>query len=437
MKKFCFFVLLISVVLYGDWWDDAQGMFKDYKDELYSTGGALWAWDDAVSTDNRFNYQIGAGMVPPSSRKYNVAGINLEVDPHADCKGIWLHSDFDAFFDDGKLWNWVTSYVTNTVYASLMTLLYSNNTVGQLHSFMQDFGVKNLQLTSERCNQEEIIALTQDPTFQSMSWSQKLCVNARMTAGVNYPEAIKQCRDNAVDAALGNYAGAGTQAEVKSCYDISVFYNDENFLKAMLGYYEPNTGGGGGFTYEYHSPSMDMNELMDSLLVLNTAYYDSIVDIYKGNIPGDGTTLYQKLEKYVQYLSPPGSPIDVEAIKQASNAPPFEREALKTKIVSVGAYAGAMFLLNRIENFISSCELADFRVNEEEPERYRKRAEILRAQMRNIYDNYTIMSDFTTSIHNASLYLTSRASGRFVEQVMSNANRVGEKTVFGTPALHQ
>jgi len=178
-----------------------------------------------------------------------------------------------------------------------------------------------------------------------------------------------------------------------------------------------------------------MNELMDSLLVLNSAYYDSIVDLYQGNISGDGTILYRKLQKYIQYLSPPGSPIETEAIKQASNAAPFEREALKTKIVSVGAYAGAMYLLNRTENFINSCEMADFRINEGEIDRYRKRVDLLRGQMRNIYDNYTIMSDFTASIHNASFYLTSRATGRFVEQVMSNANRVGEKTVFGTPAL--
>jgi len=438
MRKLVFFMFFFVVCLYGDWWDEAQTMFEEYKENLYESGGALYSWEDVMNTDNRYRQRMGAGFIPPSSKTYNVARAHLDLDANLGCKGIFVHSDFDQFFDDDALVNWATSFIGNALWTALLASLYSSNTWGQLQTFMQDYGLKNLQLSADRCNDAELKAMVQDPIYQAMSWSQKRCVNVRMTAGKSYPTAISQCKGNAVDAAFGSYSEA-PEAEIKNCYEITDCAGDEQFLKALLGFYELNSAVNGQgkpvLRYEYTPPSMDVNELIDSLNVLNSAYYDSVVAIFNNEMPGSESELYSKLERYIKYLSPPGAPVDADAIKQASLSSPFERGSLKTQIVSVGSYSAAMYLLNRLENFIHSCVGSDFRVNEEEIQRYKERVSFLRKQMDHLYNSYTVINGFSSSINDAAGYLTSRASGRYIQQVERNANRIGSANpVYGIPS---
>jgi len=442
MIKKLFFILLVCSVVYGqDWWDEAQIMFEEYKENLYESGGALYSWEDVMNTDDRFRHQMGAGFVPPSSKTYNVARAHLDLDADLGCKGIFVHSDFDQFFDDDALVNWATSFIGNALWTALLASLYSSNTWGQLQTFMQDYGLKNLQLSADRCNDAELKAMVQDPIYQAMSWSQKLCVNGKMTGGSSYPEAVSWCKSRAADAALGNDPAASA-AEIKNCYEITDCAGDEQFLKALLGYHElvsamkvVEGGSKRVLRYEYNPPSMDINELIDSLNVLNSAYYDSVVAIFNNEMPGSESELYSKLERYIKYLSPPGAPVDADAIKQASLSSPFERGSLKTQIVSVGSYSAAMYLLNRLENFIHSCAGSDFRVNEEEIQRYKERVSFLRKQMDHLYNSYTVINGFSSSINDAAGYLTSRATGRYIQQVERNANRIGSANpVYGIPS---
>jgi len=439
-KFFCVFVVCLGV--YGqDWWDEAKEMFEEYKANLYEQGGAMYYWDDVLNTDDRFRQQMGAGFVPPSSKTYNVARAHLDLDANLGCKGIFVHSDFNQFFDDDALANWATSFIENTLWEQLIFMLYSSNTMGQLATFMQDYGLKNLQLSADRCNDAELKAMAQDPIYRAMSWSQKLCVNGKMTSGSSYPEAVSWCKGRAADAALGNDPEASI-AEIKNCYEVTNCAGDEHFLKALLGFYElvstmkvVEGGSKRVLRYEYNPPEMDVNELIDSLNALNSAYYDSIVGIFNGSVSGSGTELYAKLEKFIKYLSPPGSPVDADAIKQASVSGGFERGALKTQIVSVGSYSAVIYLLNRLDNFIQSCAGSDFRVNEEEIQRYRERVSFLRGQMDNLHKNYSIIEGFSSSISRSSGYLTARSTGSFVERVERNANRMGEsRPVFGLPS---
>jgi len=438
MRKLVFFMLFFVVCLYGDWWDEAQTMFEEYKENLYESGGALYSWEDVMNTDNRYRQRMGAGFIPPSSKTYNVARAHLDLDAGLGCKGIFVHSDFDQFFDEDALVNWMQSYIENFLWRELIFMLYSSNTMGQLATFMQDYGLKNLQLSADRCNDAELKAMVQDPIYQAMSWSQKRCVNVRMTAGESYPKAVSWCKGSAADAALGNDPSM-SEAEIKNCYEITDCAGDEQFLRALLGFYELttafNSDGDKVLRYEYTPPSMDVNELIDSLNVLNSSYYDSVVAIFNNEMPGSESELYSKLERYIKYLSPPGAPVDADAIKQASLSSPFERGSLKTQIVSVGSYSAAMYLLNRLENFIHSCAGSDFRINEEEIQRYKERVNFLRGQMENLYNSYAVINGFSSSINDAAGYLTSRATGRYIQQVERNANRIGSANpVYGIPS---
>ena len=435
MRKFYLCILIIPLIVSADtWWEEAETLYKAYKRAIYeSAHGRIWAWNkiETTTTDNfyKFSWKVGAGFIPPYTKKYNVAALNAPIDFRADCNGIWLHSNIEAFFDSDQLKNWLINFATNTVYYYLLSLLYSNNTVAQLLTFMENLGSSQLSLTAARCNNTTLIKMSNDERYKALSWSQKLCVSAVMTADPDKPyyEAIEECSNNAAAAAAGSMFDS--KAEVKSCYSILQFNNDENLTKALLGYYTKEISGD-KFNWIYHAPTLDIPTLVDSFITLHSAYFDSIEMIYKGTFPGDETYLYQKLQQFVSKLSPPNAPVDPAIIHQAINSDEYEKQAFKLKIVSTSSYFAAVYIISRLNNFITSCATQkDARVNEEEIKKYRERLKVLTQQLQNMHSLTMLGSEFARDIAEAEDYLARKSSGVFLQTVLQNANRISTSTL--------
>jgi hypothetical protein len=434
MRKFIilFFLLFEFFPAYADWWDDAMNAYEDYKTSLYSQGGKIWGWTDQTIGDSRWTGEIGAGFIPPRTKKYNVTSLKLGVDMNADCKGLWLHSNLSALFDIDAMWNWVQSSITNSFYNSLLIALYSNNTIGQLMNFASTFNEQNLSLITQRCNNAEILAVAEDPTYRAMSWSQKLCVNSRMATGSNYADAIRDCAQNAAGAMMGTFAGG--DAGIKTCYDIVELDGDEDFIRALLGYFELEYQGG-KVSHSYYEPILSAGELMDSLLVKNSAYFDSVLMIYNGTYPGSANQKWEKLQYFMALLSPPGAPVDPSTIKMAGASGPLERASIKNKIVTVSSYAGTVYLVNVAGSFVLECRNnRDFRVLDEEIEKYDEHFKEIKEFLDQAYNEFTVVDGFSRSMGNASAYLYGRAVGRFFEKTSEEANKIGQRVLYSTPS---
>lgn len=378
---------IIALLIFSDPWSTIKNYWSQYKNWLnYNSSGNYYNWSEFQADKSpdkwKFGASLGIGFIPPGTKKYHIAEISPAFDFNLSCKGIWFHTNLNAIFDKEALQDWFTQFATNFLYTQLMTFLYSNNTIGQLLSYMNNLTPKYLDLNAKRCNDQELMALVHDPRFKELSWSQRLCVNAKMTAGESYSHAIEDCKNRA-----GLTFFANTDARLYSCFDkLQIDDETRGMLRALLGYVDYAQHGDTALNVRLTEPQISITELFDSIYTETARDFDSAVALVSdtANLPAD--MRYTRLYYFLSEMSPPGGAITPEVVLDMVSAPTTIRQTVRGVIASTNAYIAVKMILDLAFRAINVC-MSKNNVNISPTE-----LEELRKRWDNSYKEFTLIT---------------------------------------------
>ena len=422
----------IILILLSDPWRTFKNYWQEYKDWLNTnTTGNYYNWADFDTSTSpqkwKFGASIGIGFIPPGTRKFKIASVSPGLDINLSCKGIWFHVNPSTYVDWGELKNWAISYATNTLYGYLLTYLYSNNTIGQLLNTMNSLSTKVLELDAQRCNDQELQALANDPRWKDLSWSQRLCVNSRMASGDRFSDAIETCQQNAA-----NFIFTGN-SKMKSCFDaLQLTPEQKELLQALFGYITYSRSGN-AVSVKIQDPTITIPEIFDSVTRVTGAIFDSAVYMVNNYGSLNAAQRYSKLYYYLAKMSPPGTAINPQVILEMISAPVTVRQTVKGVIATTNAYYACKMAITLGHRAIYGCmSRNDVQISPTELEELKRRWEAAREEFALIQSNFNSdkLQEILRDLKNQQYY--------YVTTVLSNnARRVFETDQAPTSLFFQ
>lgn len=421
----------------GGWWFDdiVNNFFKQWKtDKIWSAMGGYGYSSIKNSPDPgkwEFATDVGAGILLPQTKTYRIQPFNLWFDYKLSCKGINISANFSSIVDWEALKQQIYNFIKQPFILGLLILLQSNSQIGELAKSTFSWFNQLVGVLQTHCNYDDIVALSKDPTYRSMSFTQKMCVHAWLSYGANYQEALDRCTEQQFPS---SFPSSGRKQQ--KCYEVvNLPPSIKEMMINLVGTFKDTATVNsnpygcrgdsciGDFSSVVYIPAeIDLDSVMSIFSSKADYYLNNIDNILDSGLSGNAK--YDSITAIIRNYFPPGAITDPQMLIDLHYMDVAHKELVHGVLSHATGLLGARFLLDEAYRVIDRCRRqTDARIPEEAVAAYKERLRYLETQYQNVLKNSRALQEGAVKpLKHLADYIESNKRVGFI-QILDNITR--------------